>query len=187
MPAERRASYRVQLNPEHFTLGEAARLADYLAALRVSHLYSSPVLEAAAGSQHGYDVVNPYGVSRSLGGEQGWRRLQQALSHHSLALLLDIVPNHMAITAKNPWWWAVLENGQASRYASYFDVDWDPPEARNRRQIVLPVLGDHYGRVLEAGELGLNFDGKAFTISYYDKRFPVDPASLGPLLARAAG
>ncbi|HTC80492.1 MAG TPA: malto-oligosyltrehalose synthase, partial [Acidimicrobiia bacterium] len=96
------------------------------------------------------------------------------------------VPNHMAITSGNRWWWDVLENGPSSQYASYFDVDWDPPEAKLRNTVLMPILGDHYGRVLEAGELKLRRDGGGFTVHYYDHVLPVAPRSLDDLLGPAA-
>ena len=103
------------------------------------------------------------------------------------AQILDIVPNHMAITgSENPWWWDVLENGPASQYSAYFDVDWEPPEARLRNTVLLPILGDDYGRVLEAGQITLVRDGGDFTIRCNDSPFPVAPRSLDNLLAQAA-
>jgi (1->4)-alpha-D-glucan 1-alpha-D-glucosylmutase len=180
-----RATYRVQLHAG-FDFAAAASIADYLAALGISHLYCSPYLQAAKGSTHGYDIVDPRAVNRELGGAPGHARLSQALQSAGLGQVLDIVPNHMAISADNPWWWDVLENGPASRYASYFDVDWDPPEARLRNVVLLPVLADHYGRVLERGDLRVSRDGVAFTIRYQDHVFPVSPQSLDILLATAA-
>jgi len=137
-----RATYRVQLHAG-FDFAAAAAIADYLAALGVSHLYCSPYLQAAKGSTHGYDIVDPRAVNRELGGAAGHARLSEALRSAGLGQVLDIVPNHMAISADNPWWWDVLENGPASPYASYFDVDWDPPETRLRNVVLLPVLADH--------------------------------------------
>ena len=181
------ATYRVQLGPG-FGFDEAAALAPYLAALGVSHLYSSPYLQAARGSTHGYDVIDPTRVNGELGGAPAHERLCQALGEHGLGQVLDIVPNHMAITeSENVWWWDVLENGPSSRYAAYFDVDWDPPQERFRNTVVLPILGDHYGRVLEAGELKLVRREGSFEVCYFDHRMPVSPRSLDSLLAEAAG
>ena len=186
MSAEPRATYRVQFRPD-FGFDDAAAIADYLAALGVSHLYASPYLQAAPGSTHGYDVVDHHRVNRELGGEEAHGRLVEALRAVGLGQVLDIVPNHMAIgTPDNAWWWDVLENGPSSVYASCFDVDWDPPESKLRNTVLLPVLGDHYGRVLEAGELALRRDGGSFTVEYYDNRWPVAPRSLDVLLADAA-
>ena len=114
-------------------------------------------------------------------------RLCAPLERHGLGQVLDIVPNHMAIVGKeNPWWWDVLEDGPSSRYAAYFDVEWDPPEAKLRNMVLLPVLGDHYGRVLENGEIVLARDGPRFIIRYHDHLFPVSPRSLDNLVAAAA-
>ena len=185
MRLQPRATYRLQLNAE-FDFDAAAAIAPYLAELGISHMYSSPCLQAAPGSTHGYDVVD-YHVSRDLGGEEAYKRMCAALAECGMGQILDIVPNHMAITGReNPWWWDLLENGLASCYSAYFDVDWEPPEARLRNSVLLPVLGNHYGRVLEAGEIKLMRDGADFTLHYYDRTFPVAPRSLDTLLARAA-
>lgn len=180
-----RATYRVQLQRE-FGFDAAAGIADYLAALGVSHVYCSPYLQAAPGSDHGYDVVDPTRVNQDLGGEAAHARFVEALGRAGLGQVLDIVPNHMAIAPQNSWWWDVLENGHASLYASFFDVDWDPPEQKLRNTVLLPVLADHYGRVLEAGGLRLDFDGEALTIRYEDQAFPVAPRSLNLVLGPAA-
>jgi (1->4)-alpha-D-glucan 1-alpha-D-glucosylmutase len=183
---ELRATYRIQLHPG-FGFTDAAAITDYLAELGISHLYCSPYLQAAAGSTHGYDVVNPQQVNRELGGPDGHARLCAALEKVGLKQVLDIVPNHMAIGGReNPWWWDVLENGPSSRYAGFFDVDWDPPEAKLRNTVLLPVLGDHYGRVLENGELALRREGGQFIVRYHDHVFPVSPRSLDELITDAA-
>ncbi len=186
VPRPALSTYRVQLRSD-FDFDAAAGIADYLAALGVSHLYCSPYLQAAPGSTHGYDVVDPTRVSDELGGEAGHARLCQALAGNGLGQLLDVVPNHMAIAGPaNRWWWDVLENGPASRYAAYFDIDWEPREERWRNMVLLPILGDHYGRVLEAGELRLGRDGGRFAVSYGEHRMPVAPRSLDELLRAAA-
>lgn len=186
MPRELRATYRVQLHAD-FGFDAAAAIADYLAELGVSHLYCSPYLQAVKGSKHGYDIVNHSRVNDELGGEEGLARFCRRLQKCGLGQVLDIVPNHMAIPGReNEWWWDVLENGPASRYAPCFDVDWDPPEAKLRNTVLLPVLGDHYGRILEAGELRLGREAGTFTIGYKDREFPVAPRSLDDLLAAAA-
>jgi (1->4)-alpha-D-glucan 1-alpha-D-glucosylmutase len=181
-----RATYRVQLHGG-FGFTDAAEIAAYLAELGISHLYCSPYLQAAPGSTHGYDVVNPHKVNEELGGAEGHARLCAALDENGLKQVLDIVPNHMAIGGReNPWWWDVLENGPSSRYAAYFDVDWDPPEAKLRNMVLLPVLGDHYGRLVERAELTLEREGAQFIIRYHDQIFPVSPRSLDDLIATAA-
>ncbi len=180
------ATYRLQLQPE-FGFAAAARVAPYLAELGISHLYTSPCLQAAAGSSHGYDVVDPGKVSAELGGEREHRRLQRALGRAGLGRVIDLVPNHMAIAGRqNPWWWDVLENGPSSPWATFFDVDWDSSEDRWPNKVLLPVLGDHYGRVLEAGELRLAQADGAFTLHYHEHSFPIDFSSLAGLLATAA-
>jgi (1->4)-alpha-D-glucan 1-alpha-D-glucosylmutase len=187
VPGNIRATYRVQLHAG-FGFSEAAAIADYLAQLGVSHLYSSPYLQAVPGSTHGYDVVDCHNVNEELGGAEGQSKLCAALRNAGLGQVLDIVPNHMAIVGRtNPWWWDVLENGPSSRYASYFDVEWDPPESKLRNTVLLPVLGDHYGRVLENRELLLERgeDGR-FIVRYHEQIFPVSPRTLDELLAGAA-
>jgi (1->4)-alpha-D-glucan 1-alpha-D-glucosylmutase len=181
-----RATYRLQLRPG-FGFDEVAELAGYLADLGVSHVYTSPYLQAAPGSSHGYDVVDPRRLNAELGGEPAFRRMVEALGRAGLGHVVDVVPNHMSIAGSdNPWWWDVLENGPASRYAAFFDVDWEPPEARLRNRILLPVLGDHYGRVLEARDIGLVRRGADFRVRFHDREAPVAPESLAPLLADAA-
>lgn len=185
MSTERRATYRVQLHAA-FGFEDAARLAPYLASLGVSHLYASPVLEAVPGSTHGYDVVDHSQVNPELGGEAGRQALAEALARAGLLQLLDIVPNHMAIHVRNRWWWDVLENGSSSRYATYFDVDWNPPESKLHNTVLLPILGDHYGRVLDRRELRLERHGGSFLVRYFDNSWPAAPRSLDGLLAAAA-
>ncbi|MGH9039715.1 MAG: malto-oligosyltrehalose synthase [Acidimicrobiia bacterium] len=179
------STYRLQFQPA-FGFDAAAGLAPYLARLGVSHLYSSPYLQAAPGSTHGYDVVDHSRVNAELGGSEAHARMCAALEAAGLGQVLDIVPNHMAVTAGNAWWWDVLENGPSSQYASYFDVDWDPPEAKLRSTLLMPILGDHYGRELEAGEIQLRRQGGHFTVHYYEHALPVAPRSLDDLLAAAA-
>lgn len=179
------STYRVQVQPA-FGFDDVTAIAPYLHRLGVSHLYSSPYLQAAPGSTHGYDVIDHSTVNAELGGEKGHERMCAALGANGLGQVLDIVPNHMAIVGGNRWWRDVLENGPSSQYASYFDVDWDPPEAKLRNTVLMPILGDHYGRVLEAGEFRLQRDGGAFTLHYYDHVLPVAPRSLDDLLGGAA-
>ncbi len=179
------STYRLQLRPG-FGFDDAAALAPYLARLGVSHLYASPYLLAAPGSTHGYDVVDHSRVNQELGGAEAHQRMCATLGEAGLGQVLDIVPNHMAVTSGNAWWWDVLENGPSSQYAFYFDVDWDPPEAKLRNTVLMPVLGDHYGRVLEAGEIQLRRQDGRFTVHYYDHILPVAPRSLDDLLAAAA-
>jgi (1->4)-alpha-D-glucan 1-alpha-D-glucosylmutase len=179
-----RATYRLQLTPA-FTFRDAAELAPYLAALGVSHVYLSPVEQARAGSTHGYDVIDHGRLNDDLGGPAGFAALETALRAHGLRLLIDIVPNHMAVEVPgNGPWTDVLRHGRDSRFAQHFDIDWSPPEDKLTNRILLPVLGDHYGRVLEAGELQLEEDHDGLWVTYADLRFPLDPASTTELNER---
>jgi (1->4)-alpha-D-glucan 1-alpha-D-glucosylmutase len=153
------------------------------------------VLQAARGSTHGYDVVDPSAVNEELGGEEGHVDLQRALGEAHLGQMLDVVPNHMAVsTPDNRWWWDVLENGPSSVYAGYFDVDWEATETREahpvphspNRVVLLPVLGDHYGRELEAGRFQLQHFRGTFVLRYFDSQVPIAPRSLDQLVSHAA-
>jgi (1->4)-alpha-D-glucan 1-alpha-D-glucosylmutase len=182
-----RATYRVQLTPD-FGFDQAAAIAGYLERLGVSHLYCSPYLQAAPGSRHGYDVVDYSRVNAELGGEEAHLRLCRALAEHRLGQVLDVVPNHMAITGRqNRWWWDVLENGTSSRYASYFDVSWDPPERKLKNRILVPILGDHYGRVLEARQLRLAHEAGRLLVRYREHEYPIDPRTYGMVLDNSFG
>jgi (1->4)-alpha-D-glucan 1-alpha-D-glucosylmutase len=186
VPRAPQATYRLQLHAG-FGFDDVAAVSDYLERLGVSHVYCSPYLQAAAGSTHGYDVVDPRRVNRELGAEPAHERMCAALGRHHLGQVLDIVPNHMSIADRdNLWWWDVLENGQSSRYAAYFDVEWHPPEFKLHNTVLLPILGDHYGRIIEAGEIRLERDGGSFLLRYHDRVAPVAPRSLDHLLASAA-
>ncbi|HUQ39332.1 MAG TPA: malto-oligosyltrehalose synthase [Acidimicrobiales bacterium] len=176
------ATYRVQLTPD-FGFDDAGALAAYLAELGVSHLYTSPYLQAAPGSTHGYDVVDHNRVNAELGGERWHRRMCDSLRDHGLGHVVDLVPNHMAISPANRWWWDVLENGRSSVYARYFDVDWDPPESKLRNTVLMPILADHYGRVLEAGDIRLVRKDGSYVIEYLDHVLPVHPPSMDALMA----
>ncbi|HWC14730.1 MAG TPA: malto-oligosyltrehalose synthase [Actinomycetota bacterium] len=171
----KRATYRLQLHPG-FGFEDAARIAPYLASLGVTHLYLSPILQARRGSDHGYDVVDHGMLNEDLGGAEAFGRLVDAWNG---GIVVDIVPNHMAVTERrNGWWWDVLKHGPDSRYARCFDIDWDPPEAKLGRAILVPILGDHYGRVLEAGELVLGWDGEEPVLRYYEHALPLAPGSV---------
>jgi (1->4)-alpha-D-glucan 1-alpha-D-glucosylmutase len=146
---------------DYCTFDDALALLDYLDELGVSHLYLSPILTAATGSTHGYDVTDPTAVSAALGGPEGLHRLAAAAKSRGMGLIVDIVPNHVGVSdaEQNRWWWDVLAHGRASRYAGFFDIDWDLDDGR----IVLPILGsdedvEHLevdGDVLRLGDLVL--------------------------------
>jgi (1->4)-alpha-D-glucan 1-alpha-D-glucosylmutase len=179
------ATYRLQLH-EGFPFDSAAEIAGYLRELGVSHVYCSPCLQAAAGSTHGYDVVDYQRVSEELGGEEARERFCAKLKQLGLGQVLDIVPNHMSIAAGNRWWWDTLENGASSRYAMYFDIEWNAPEERLRDKILLPMLGDQYGLVLKAKQIVLARDGGSFVFHYFEHAFPAAPESMAELLAQCA-
>jgi (1->4)-alpha-D-glucan 1-alpha-D-glucosylmutase len=176
-----RATYRLQFHAG-FDFDAACAILPYLQRLGVSHVYASPLLRARPGSTHGYDVVDCTQINPELGGMAGFERFSDALHAQGLRLLLDIVPNHMGIGADNAWWRDVLEHGEGSAHARWFDIDW----ARGR--LVLPALGRRLPGALAAGELGvaLDADGR-FALRYFDHRFALDPVTLAPLLADAGG
>jgi (1->4)-alpha-D-glucan 1-alpha-D-glucosylmutase len=180
-PRPRVATYRVQLHAG-FGFDDAAAIVGYLARLGVSHLYCSPYLQAAAGSTHGYDVVDHSRINSELGGAAGHARLAGRLGEAGLGQVLDIVPNHMAVgTRANAWWWDVLEHGLESRYADYFDIDWDPPQPELAGLVLVPVLGDHYGRVVEAGELAVERRDGSLRVRYHDHEAPLSQRALDEL------
>jgi (1->4)-alpha-D-glucan 1-alpha-D-glucosylmutase len=179
-----RATYRLQFNRD-FTFADAERLVPYLAELGISHFYASPWLKARAGSLHGYDIIDHNAFNPEVGSPEEFDRLSDALARHGLGHILDFVPNHMGIAqADNAWWLDVLEWGRASPYADYFDIDWTPTDPRLRNKVLLPFLGDHYGHVLEAGDLQPCFDEDSgtFSVWYYEHRFPIAPRDYAVLI-----
>jgi (1->4)-alpha-D-glucan 1-alpha-D-glucosylmutase len=179
-----RATYRLQLHAD-FTLADAIRAVPTLARLGISHLYLSPLLHARPGSRHGYDVVDPTRLNPELGDETDLDALVAALRDRGMGILLDIVPNHMAvIEADNPWWFDVLENGPAAEHAPFFDIEWAPLQRELHGKVLLPVLGQGYGAVLEAGEIVPHFDPVRLgvVLHYHGHRFPIDPADIGAVL-----
>jgi (1->4)-alpha-D-glucan 1-alpha-D-glucosylmutase len=169
-----RATMRLQFH-KGFTFADATRLAPYMARLGISHLYSSPILTARVGSMHGYDVTDPTRINPELGGEDGFRHLVAALRAEGLGLIVDIVPNHMAVGAANPWWQDVLRHGQASPYARVFDIDWHPDDPLLDGKLLIPVLGRQYGEALAAGEIVLTRNQTEWQARYFDNVFPIAP------------
>jgi (1->4)-alpha-D-glucan 1-alpha-D-glucosylmutase len=149
-------------------------------------VYCSPYLQAAPESMHGYDVVDHQSVNRELGGPIAHNRFCVKLDQVGLGQVLDIVPNHMSLGRENRYWWDVLENGTSSRYASFFDIDWQPQEERLRDKVLVPILGDQYGRVLRAGGIKVLRDGTMFQVECAGQTLPVAPPSLPVILSRAA-
>src|SRR5207302_2590388 len=150
----------------------------------VTHCYASPYLKARAGSTHGYDITDHHHLNPEISSGDDYAAFVEALHQNNLGQILDVVPNHMGVAGnENPWWNDVLENGPASPYAGFFDVSWHAsprPELQNK--VLLPVLGDPYGKVLEAQQLRLGYAGGAFTVHYFEHRFPVGPCSYGMIL-----
>jgi (1->4)-alpha-D-glucan 1-alpha-D-glucosylmutase len=167
------ATYRLQLRRE-FGFRDAAVVVPYLAALGVSHVYCSPVLEAAAGSAHGYDVIDHTRLSPELGGDEGWAELAAACRTHGLGLVVDVVPNHMAVPTPerlNAALWDVLRNGRDAEHAEWFDIDWDSQDGR----LLMPVLGDQLDACIRRGELQV--DAEAGLLRYFDHEFPLAPGT----------
>ncbi len=185
MPCAPTSCYRLQLHAG-FAFAEAIEAARYLKQLGISHLYCSPYLQSVRGSLHGYDVVDPQRVNAEIGGEEGHRRFCASLRELGMGQVLDIVPNHMATGPENKYWWDVLENGPSSRFATWFDIDWNSAEAKLQNKVLLPVLGDQYGRALSAGQLPIGYDGQSFQVSYMGLAFPLSPRSLSIPLSMAA-
>ena len=176
------ATYRLQLNTE-FDFDRAAAIVPYLRELGVTHVYTSPILQARPGSEHGYDVCDHEQIDRGLGGSDGFARFSAALADAGLSLLLDVVPNHMSIDTANPWWNDVLENGPNSPYARFFDIDWHPIKIELHNKVLLPLLGKQYGDVLEAGEVRVEHHEGGFTLRYFDHVLPLGPKTAIPLLS----
>jgi (1->4)-alpha-D-glucan 1-alpha-D-glucosylmutase len=179
-----RATYRLQFH-EKFTFRDAEALVPYLARLGISHLYASPLMQARPGSTHGYDIVSHDRLNPEIGTEADFEALVAALAAHGMGLIVDIVPNHMGVGGSdNAWWLDVLEWGENSPYAAFFDINWDPVRDDLKGRVLLPLLGDQYGAVLEKGEIALRFDPDEGTFSawYYEHRFPISPLSYAEIL-----
>jgi (1->4)-alpha-D-glucan 1-alpha-D-glucosylmutase len=182
-----RATYRIQLNAA-FTFQDATAIVPYLASLGISHVYCSPYFRARAGSLHGYDVVDHNSLNPEIGTRADFEQFVAALRAHDMGHVLDIVPNHVGIMGSdNAWWMDVLENGEASINAEYFDIDWTPANPELAHKVLVPVLGDPYGVVLERGEIELRFEQEwgSFAFFYHEHRFPLDPRTYPRVLDRA--
>ena len=183
-----RCTYRLQLNKD-FTLSDATALIPYLARLGVSHVYCSPYLKARPGSTHGYDIIDHNALNPEIGTPEDFEGFVSTLAEHGMGHILDMVPNHMGVMgADNAWWLDVLENGPASAYADFFDIEWAPANPALEGRVLIPVLGDQYGLVLERGELKLSFSRERgeFFVCYYDHRFPLAPRQYRTILEAAA-
>ena len=171
------STYRLQFN-RFFTFSDARRLVPYLHGLGVTDCYASSFLKAIPGSLHGYDLVDPAALNPEVGTEETYREFVRSLKDHGMGMILDVVPNHMGIgMSVNAWWMDVLENGPSSSYSNFFDIDWDPVKPELKDKVLLPVLGDLYGIVLESQDLVLAYESGSFFVRCYDYRLPVDPKS----------
>lgn len=176
------ATYRLQFN-RAFTFADATRLVPYLDALGVSDVYASSYLAARPGSLHGYDIADHNRLNPEIGTEEEYEAFVTALESRGMGQILDVIPNHMGIAAGcNPWWNDVLENGPSSAYAEFFDIDWDPVKRQLANKVLLPILGDQYGRILEEQELTLEYADGAFCLRYQDTRLPIAPRSATRIL-----
>lgn len=176
------STYRLQFNAS-FTFKDASRILPYLSQLGITDCYASPYLKAAPGSTHGYDVVDPTELNPEIGTESDYQVFIQDLQKQGMGQILDVVPNHMGIAGStNLWWQDVLENGPSSRYATFFDIDWTPVKPELENKVLLPILGDQYGIVLENQEITLNYDDGQFFLLYYEHRLPIAPCTWNTIL-----
>ncbi|MBW8731443.1 MAG: malto-oligosyltrehalose synthase [Terrabacter sp.] len=180
------STHRLQLEPD-FTLDDAVAQVRHLAALGITHVYLSPILQATVGSKHGYDVTDHTSVAQGLGGDAGFARLVEAAHEAGLGVVVDVVPNHMTtptpLSLNRPLW-SVLREGRQSAYASWFDVDWDAQDGR----LLMPVLGAPLDDVLASGEISVGEHEGETVVRYYDHVFPLAPGTdpglpIGELLA----
>ena len=176
------ATYRLQFN-RNFKFAAAEALVPYLHELGITDIYASPFFQARRGSLHGYSVTNPMELNPELGPPRAFDSLARALKNRGMGLLFDIVPNHMALSPDNPWWMEVLENGQGSPYAIFFDIDWHPANRILEGKLLLPILGRPYGQTLEDQELRLTLESGGFFINYYEHKFPLTPKTYHQILA----
>jgi len=180
------STYRLQVH-HGFPLSAARDVVPYLARLGADACYTSPYFTASPGSTHGYDVCNHNEISPEVGGAAAHDDFVAALVSHGMRHVVDFVPNHMGVgTGGNAWWNDVLENGPSSRAAIFFDIDWHPVKPELQAKLLLPILGDQYGHVLERGELQLGFTGSALVLRYFDHELPVNPPEAARVYGRAA-
>lgn len=176
------ATYRLQFNAD-FRFSAAREIASYLQRLGISDVYASPYFKASAGSPHGYDILDQNSLNPEVGSEEEYEALVTELHRLGMGQILDIVPNHMCIEGQgNHYWLDVLENGPSSIYAHFFDINWHPVKQELENKILIPILGDQYGAVLENGELRLAFEEGSFFVYYYDNKLPIIPKSYSHIL-----
>ena len=176
------STYRLQFNRQ-FTFAQAREIVPYLDELGISDCYASPYFQARAESLHGYDITDHNKLNAAIGSRAEYDAWIDELRTHGMGQIVDFVPNHMGVgESLNLWWMDVLENGPSSIYAPYFDIQWKPLKSDLEDKVLLPILGDQYGRVLERGELQVRFDAGAFYLRYYDHEFPIAPGTYRHIL-----
>ncbi len=176
------STYRLQLN-RSFNLADLDEIVDYLHSLGVTDCYLSPVMMSRPGSVHGYDVTDPTLINPELGDEKDFQRAAQHIQRLGMGIILDVVPNHMCISdTSNRWWFDVLENGPSSPHARFFDIDWHPPRENLAEKILLPVLGDQYGRILESQRIKIEYFAGSFLARVDDTLLPVAPRTWPKIL-----
>ena len=176
------STYRLQFNRQ-FSFAQAREIVPYLHALGISDCYASPYFQARAESLHGYDITDHNKLNAAIGSRREYDAWIADLHAHGMGQIVDFVPNHMGIGEPlNEWWMDVLENGPSSHYAPYFDIQWKPLKSGLQDKVLLPILGDQYGRVLERGELQVHFEAGAFFLRYYDHEFPIAPGTYRHIL-----
>ena len=180
------STYRVQMHKD-FNFAHAEAIAGYLKRLGIGDFYSSPIFEARPNSMHGYDVTRHDRINPELGGNEGFASFSAELQRQDLGLLLDIVPNHMGVGNDSIWWQDVLENGHASRYSEYFDIDWKPLKPALRNKLLLPILGNQYGTELESKHIQVSIEDGRPLIHYYDHTMPVAPRTVHLIFDQANG
>jgi len=177
------ATYRLQLH-SNFKFEGARAVVPYLKALGITDCYLSPTSKATPGSDHGYDVIDPTVLNPELGTEEDFQNFVGTVHAHGMGVLLDVVPNHMGIAKTlNRWWRDVLENGPASRYATAFDIDWHPIKRELENKVLLPILGDQYGAVLESQEMQLVYEESSFYLRYGEHLLPLAPKTWTNILS----
>ncbi len=179
------ATYRLQLTPE-FRFDDVRALLPYFKQLGVSHLYLSPITEAACGSTHGYDVADHNSVREAFGGREAFERLREAAVNADLGIILDFVPNHASVDARNRYWQNVLAHGQDSQSAHFFDIDWQPPQKELAGKVLLPFLGKSLEQALTDAEISVAEEDGRHSVAYFDHRFALDPKTYDPTLSLTA-
>jgi (1->4)-alpha-D-glucan 1-alpha-D-glucosylmutase len=175
------ATYRLQFNGE-FGFSAAREIVSYLNDLGITDIYASPFFKAREGSRHGYDIVDQNSLNPEVGTEEEFDAFVDTLKQYGMGQILDIVPNHMCIEGKNSLWMDLLENGPSSLSADFFDIDWLPVKKELENKVLIPILGDQFGTVLENGELALAFEEGAFFVCYYDHKLPIIPKTYSAIL-----